>query len=60
MKHTYELRQLKTDNSVVIVMSIKDEPKNAKLKARDYAEKNPGLYTLKMVEDVSYYFTEKE
>lgn len=60
MKHNYELRELKTDNSLVTVMTIRDEPKNAKLKARDYAEKNPGLYTLKMVEDVSCYFTKKE
>lgn len=60
MKHTYELRKLENDDSVNTVMVLNEEPKNAKRKAADYANKHPGLYSLRKVEIVETYFTEKE
>lgn len=60
MKHTYELRKLENDNSVNTVLILNEEPKYAKQKAADYANKNPGLYSLRKVESVAMYFTEKE
>ena len=59
MKHTYELRKLENDNSITTVMTLTDEPKNVKRKAADYANKNPGLYSLRKVEIVETFFTEK-
>lgn len=59
MKHTYELRRLETDNITrTTVLTLVDEPKLAKQKATDYANKHPGLYTLQRVEIVGVYFTE--
>lgn len=60
MKHTYELRKLENDDSVKTVLLLNEEPKDAKQKAKDYAKKNPGLYSLQIVETVKMYFTEKE
>lgn len=60
MKHRYELRELKEDNTITTVLKINDEPKNAKRKAREYANKNKGIYSLYKVEEVEIYFTEKE
>lgn len=60
MKHTYELRKLETDDSVTTVLTLEAEPKYAKQKAEEYANKNPGLYSLRKVEIVKTYFTEKE
>lgn len=59
MKHTYELRKLENDDSTTTVMILTEEPKTAKRKAADYANKNPGLYSLRKVELVETYFTEK-
>ena len=39
---------------------ISAEPKFAKQAAKEYAERNPGIYRLCKIEDVAYYFTEKE
>jgi hypothetical protein len=59
MKHTYELRKLENDNiSTTTVLTLVAEPKIAKQKAADYANSNPGLYTLRRVETVGVYFTE--
>lgn len=59
MKHTYELRKLENDNiSTTTVLTLIEEPKIAKQKAADYANRNPGLYTLRRVEIVNVYFTE--
>lgn len=60
MKHTYELRKLENDDSVKTVLILNEEPKDAKRKAADYANKNPGLYSLQKVEKITMYFTEKE
>lgn len=58
MKHTYELRRLEKDDNLKTVLKITAEPKYAKQKAKEYATKNPGLYSLQKVEEVKYYFTE--
>jgi len=60
MKHTYELRKLESNGSATMVLTLDEEPKIAKQKVADYAKKNPGLYTLRRVEIVGVYFTEKE
>lgn len=60
MKHKYELRKLEDDNSVTTVLILNEEPKCAKQKAEDYANKYPGLYSLQKVETIKMYFTEKK
>lgn len=60
MTHTYELRKLCNDGSTKTVLEIEAEPKCAKEKAKNYAFQNPGLYTLKKIETITIYFTEKE
>lgn len=60
MTHTYELRKLEADDSVNTVLTLEAEPKHAKQKAKEYAKKHPGLYSLRKVEIVETYFTEKE
>lgn len=60
MKHNYELRSLNNDDSVTTVLKLTAEPKYAKERAKDYANRHPGLYTLQRVETVEMYFTEKE
>lgn len=59
MKHTYELRKLNEDDSVTTVLKLKAEPKYAKERAKDYANRNPGLYSLQKIDDIAMYFTEK-
>lgn len=60
MKHKYELRAWKDDDTMVTVLKINDEPKNAKRRARDYANEHEGIYSLYKVEEVEIYFTEKK
>lgn len=60
MTHSYELRRLNNDESVTTVLKIVAEPKYAKQKAKDYANRHPGLYSLEKVEKAAMYFTEKE
>lgn len=60
MKHRYELRAWKNDDTVTTVLKINDEPKNAKRRAREYANEHKGIYSLYKVEEVEIYFTEKE
>jgi hypothetical protein len=60
MKHTYELRKLEADDSITTVLVLNAEPKYAKQRAEDYANRHPGLYSLQKVETVKMYFTEKE
>lgn len=60
MTNTYELRKLEADNSTTTVLMLNEEPKYAKQKAEDYANKHPGIYSLRKVETVKIYFTEKE
>lgn len=58
MIHAYELRRLEKDDSLTTVLKLNGEPKNVKKKAKEYASRNPGLYTLLKVERVKMYFTE--
>lgn len=60
MTHSYELRKFNDDNSITTVLRIAAEPKYAKERARNYANENPGIYSLQRVERVGMYFTEKE
>lgn len=60
MTHTYELRSFEDDGSVTTVLKIAAEPKYAKERAKNYANRHPGLYSLYRIETVSTYFTEKE
>lgn len=60
MTHSYEIRRFNDDGSMTTVLKIAAEPKYAKQRAKDYANRHPGLYSLYKVEEVALYFTEKE
>lgn len=60
MKHTYELRRLNDDDSITRVLKLEAEPKYAKERAKDYANRHPGLYSLQKINTIATYFTEKE
>lgn len=60
MKHKYELRAWKDDDTMTTVLKINDEPKNAKRRARSYVSEHEGIYSLYKVEEVEIYFTEKD
>lgn len=60
MTHYYELRSHEDDGTIKTVLKIAAEPKYAKQRAKEYAKRNPGLYTLEKKEKVAMYFTEKE
>lgn len=60
MKHTYELRRFNDDDSITTVLKLETEPKYAKERAKDYANRHPGLYSLQKIDTVAMYFTEKE
>lgn len=60
MTHNYELRSLEDDGTTKNVLKISAEPKYAKQRAKEYAKRNPGLYSLEKVEKVAMYFTKKE
>lgn len=60
MKHTYELKKLEDDDSMTTVLVLNAEPKYAKQRAEEYTKRNPGMYSLRKVETVKMYFTEKE
>jgi hypothetical protein len=60
MKHKYELRAWKDDYTMTTVLKINAEPKDAKRRARNYANEHKGIYSLYKVEEVEIYFTEKK
>jgi hypothetical protein len=60
MKHTYELRRFNDDDSITTVLKLEAEPKYAKERAKDYANRHPGLYSLQKIDTIAMYFTEKE
>lgn len=60
MKHTYELRRFNDDDSITTVLKLEAEPKYAKERAKDYANRHPGLYSLQKIDTITMYFTEKE
>lgn len=59
MEHVYEIRKLEDDGSTKTIDKFVKEPMDAKRRAKSYAERHPGLYTLYRVETVEIYFTEK-
>lgn len=60
MKHRYELRKLIANEGITTVLRINDEPKNAKRRAKEYANEHKGVYSLYKIEEVEMYFAEKE
>ena len=60
MTHNYELKSHNNDGSMTTVLKLTAEPKHAKEKAKDYAKRHPGIYSLQKIETVSIYFAEKE
>lgn len=60
MKHKYELREWKDDDTMTTVLKMNAEPKDAKQRAKSYANEHMGIYSLYKVEEVEIYFTEKE
>lgn len=59
MKHKYELRRW-NDDTITTVLKMNEEPKDAKQRAKRYANEHKGIYSLYKVEEVKIYFTEKE
>lgn len=59
MKHTYELRKFNDDDSTTTVLKLEAEPKYAKERAKDYANRHPGFYSLQKISTVAIYFTKK-
>lgn len=60
MTHVYEIRKLEKDGKVTTVRMVAAEPKEAKKAFKEYAEANPGIYSLYQIRKVAAYFTEKE
>lgn len=60
MKHRYELRRWNDNDTTTTVLQMNEEPKNAKQRAKKYANEHKGIYSLCKVEEVQIYFTEKE
>ena len=60
MMHMYEIRKLEKDGKITTVQTLTAEPKLAKKTFREYAEENPGIYSIYQVRRVETYFTEKE
>ena len=60
MMHMYEIRKLEKDGKTTTIRMLTTEPKLAKETFKEYAEENPGIYSLYQVRRVETYFTEKE
>lgn len=60
MTHVYEIRKLEKDGKITTIRVLTAEPKSAKKAFKEYAEKNPGIYSLYQVHKVGACFTEKE
>lgn len=60
MMHMYEIRKLEKDGKVTTIKMLSAEPKSAKKAFKEYAEENPGIYSLYQVQKVDACFTEKE
>lgn len=60
MKHAYELRKFEDDGSMTTVLKITAEPKYAKQRAEDYAERHPGMYALQKIETIRMYYNEEK
>lgn len=59
MKHNYELRSYNDDGTITTVLKLTAEPKYAKERAKDYAERHSGVYSLQKIETVRMYFTKE-
>ena len=57
--HMYEIRKLEESGKVTIVRMLTMDPKSAKKAFKEYAEENPGIYSLYQVRKVGACFTEK-
>ena len=60
MMHLYEIRKLEKNGKVTIIRMLSAEPKSAKETFKEYAEENPGIYSLYQIHRVGVCFTEKE
>ena len=60
MMHMYEIRKLEKDGKTTTIRMLTTEPKLAKETFKEYAEENPGFYSLYQVHRVEAYFTERE
>lgn len=60
MVHSYEIQRFEENGDINIVQWLKEEPKVAKQKLKEYAEKNPGIYSLYQVKYTASCFTVKE
>lgn len=60
MKHIYELRRANDDDSLTTVLKLEAEPKYAKERAEDYANRHPGFYLLQKIETKRIYFKKRE
>lgn len=59
MMHTYEIRKLEKNGKVTTIRMVAAEPKTAKKTFKEYAEENPGIYTLYQIRKVEECITEK-
>lgn len=55
-----QTRGAKAATDISMVLRINAEPKNAKKRAREYANEHKGIYSLYKVEEVKLYSAEKE
>lgn len=60
MMHVYEIRKLKKTGKATTIRMVTAEPKAAKKAFKEYAEANPGIYSLYQVRKVGTCFTGKE
>ena len=60
MTHYYEIRKLEGAKKITTVRKISAELEVAKQAAKNYAKRNPGVYSLYKIETVAHYFTEEE
>lgn len=60
MLHFYEIRELDSNGRTHIIKQFTEEPKSAKQKLKEYAEENPGIYSLYQIHRVASSFTVKE
>lgn len=60
MLHLYEIQELDSNGRTHIIKQFTEEPKNAKRKLKEYAEENPGIYSLYQIHRVASCFTVKE
>ena len=60
MTHRYEIRKFEDNGKVTTIKKMSVTPKVAKQIAKNYAKRNPGIYRLYKIEEVTFYFTEEK